>query len=117
VKKNDALNLRDTLVNLTPRYPNYISLRKMCLALATQRNIHMKPERVAVHLKKAVQNEHISFMGGRCYTRAITPQEKFDARQGVKPVVKKLPRHNPTPGLLSELKALNASYRAELEGA
>jgi hypothetical protein len=116
MKKLEGLRLRDTLVNLTPRFPEYTSLKKMQATLAERRNIHLSRPIIAFHLKKAVQNEYISFLGGRRYTRAITPQEKFDARHYVKPGPK-FKIHKPTPGLLSQLKAANNTLVQELKGA
>jgi hypothetical protein len=104
-----ALTLRDTLVALTPRFPEALTISEMQLRLRAQRQLDVDLPQIAYFMKKAVKQRYIAFLGPRKYTRPMNPTEFKQARSWVKPG----PRfriHKPTPGLSAQLKALNAAY-------
>jgi hypothetical protein len=108
--QKQANKLRDTLVALTPQFPDALTISEMQMKLRTQRQMDVDLPQIAYFMKKAVKQRYIAFLGPRKYTRPMNPTEFKQARSWVKPGPK-FKIHKPTPGLRAQLQALNTDYK------
>jgi hypothetical protein len=112
--REQAAEVVKQLVALVPAFPASVSLLQLQSHLSARYQQHLTRQLIAQYLRQAIRDRRIARLGGRNYTKPANGHERTLALNYVKPVVKKLPRHNPTPGLLKELQKANAALREKL---
>jgi hypothetical protein len=108
--KQDVAELLVQLVALVPPFPQKTSLLQLQSHLSARYQQRLTRQLIAQYLRQALRDRRIARLGGRNYTKPANGHERTLALNYVKPVVRKLPRHQATPGLRSQLQALNAAY-------
>jgi hypothetical protein len=112
--KEDVAELLCQLVALVPPFPQKTTLAELQIHLAVKYQQDLDRQLIAQYLRHAIRDRRIARLGGRNYTKPANGHERTLALNYVKPVVKRLPRHNATPGLREQIQKANAALREKL---